>query len=328
MFAPRRNDILGRGDVVFSGAKFVGVSSRRPRRAALFIDFDNVKSRMLAQLAGDVLAILARGEGDPDRPRRRFAAKIVYWNVREGGNRQEKIDAFIANGFEFKATNSIVSEKSTADTMIAFDIGDLVHRRPRVDEFILMSSDSDFLPVLERLHDMERRVTVFARKSDTSEAYWNGELTIADLDDLIGAARARAQERRNRERRFSAMLEAPGRWLRAGLKSLSPMRIARRMRRETPEAAQFDTIDALADDIVAEMRKRGVSELNISTLARVLSKYPDFESQGAATRVWFGFGSHHDLMRAIVGARDDLRVRQGPRRGRRRTLKLVLVAAP
>ncbi len=306
----------------------MGLSSQRPRRAALLIDFDNVKSRVLAQLAGDVLAILARGEGCPEKQRRRFAAKIVYWNVREGGNRQEKIDAFIANGFEFKATNSIVSEKSTADTMIAFDIGDLVHRRPRVDEFILMSSDSDFLPVLERLQDMERRVTVFARKTDTSQAYWNGEVTIADLDELISAARARAAERQSRKRRLAAILEAPGRWLGGRLRALNPWTLLRRMRREPQGTARFDTIEALADDLVIEMHDRGVSELNISALARVLSKYPDFEAQGPATRVWFGFGSHHDLMRAIVGARDDLRVRPGPRRGRRRTVKLVLASAP
>lgn len=124
-----------------------------PVRSAVYIDFENFP------IAPDALASwiawLEDGRFHHGR-RRRLLVRRVYWNSAAERNR----DRYEAAGFDVVLCDKYANRKNGADIRMAVDIVEAIHTLPKLDEFILVTVDSDFVPVLQRLQARGKRSVV------------------------------------------------------------------------------------------------------------------------------------------------------------------------
>ncbi|MDE0627948.1 MAG: NYN domain-containing protein, partial [Bryobacterales bacterium] len=100
---------------------------------------------------------------------------------------QFRID-FVRAAFEVVDCPSLTAQgKSSADIHMVLDIIDALEQKPTFEEFILMSADSDFSPVLLRLRRFDRRLMVIT-PSDASKAYTQIADTVIESDDFVTQA--------------------------------------------------------------------------------------------------------------------------------------------
>lgn len=178
-----------------------------PRRAALYVDFDNVftafasfdRARALAFATepGRWLHWLAEGrDGDGCR---RLLVRRCYLNpagntAPASGGAPVKGDAsqvpfsqfrgaFIRDGFEVVDCPRLARLKNAADIAMALDIADALAHPTRFDEFLILSGDADFTPVLHRLRAHDRRSTVLA-PTGAAEAFEAAADRVLRLDAL------------------------------------------------------------------------------------------------------------------------------------------------
>lgn len=129
---------------------------RRRIRSALYIDFENVP--LPADAIANWLAWLEDGVFEPTHRKRRFLQKRVYWNSHAERNR----DLFIEHGFVPILVGKFAGLKNGADIRMAMDVVEATYTRLEIDEYILLTGDSDFVPVLERLRDKSKRSAIVA----------------------------------------------------------------------------------------------------------------------------------------------------------------------
>ena len=163
--------------------------------SALFVDYDNVylslkrrsedAAARFAQAPANWLQALVTGGCAPQREapgqRRRLVVNRVYGNPvprrsgREGPNDPNSFifvrHHFIRAGFEVIDCPPLTAQlKNGSDIRMAIDVRDMIEHRTRFDEFILLSGDADFTPVLHRLREYDRQVVIYAN-DHTAQPY-------------------------------------------------------------------------------------------------------------------------------------------------------------
>jgi NYN domain len=157
-----------------------------PRRAALYVDFDNIftalaaldraRAQTFATQPGQWLRWLAEG-GDGGGPRR-LLIRRCYLNPAgatppTSGGAPAKGDisqtpfsqfrgALVRDGFEVVDCPRLTTLKNAADMVMALDIVDALAHPTRFEEFLILSGDADFTPLLHRLRAHDRRSLVVA----------------------------------------------------------------------------------------------------------------------------------------------------------------------
>ena len=95
---------------------------------------------------------------------------------------------FLKSGFEVIDCPPLTAQlKNSADIRIVMDIRDILTHETRFDEFIILSGDADFTPVLHRLRAHARRTVVFAN-DHTAQPYTaisDGEIRESSLLALL-----------------------------------------------------------------------------------------------------------------------------------------------
>ena len=129
----------------------------RSIRSAVFIDYENVGHRTLPDTIPNWVTWLERGEFDKATKRRRkLIAKRVYWNSAADHLR----DKFQKFGFTTILCPKFAGLKNGADIKMAMDVVEFTRNNPKIKEFILVTKDSDFVPVLQWLRQNKRRTAV------------------------------------------------------------------------------------------------------------------------------------------------------------------------
>jgi hypothetical protein len=146
---------------------------RRRIRSALFIDRENIA--LPADSITNWLAWLEDGEFDAGR-RRRFLIKRIYWNSSNERHR----DQYVRAGFDVVVCERFAGLTNSADIRMAIDIVESARDRPRIREYILVTADSDFVPVLQRLDEKGKR-TAFV----VNEAQPNVHTTYRQHADIL-----------------------------------------------------------------------------------------------------------------------------------------------
>lgn len=145
-------------------------------RSALFVDFDNVyiglrdidpdAAQEFATNPGQWLKWLQDGMSlahvmpDHGLSRRNVLIRRVYLNPRSFAHFRPY---FVRSSFAVTDCPPLTSQGKTAtDIHMVIDILDALQHATRFDEFIILSGDADFGPVLMRLRSHDRRTVVFA----------------------------------------------------------------------------------------------------------------------------------------------------------------------
>ncbi len=252
-------------------------------RTALFVDFDNVfislqsinreAARRFATdpsrwvrwfMDGRHLDDQERGESR--RPPRAILVRRCYITPQLHGKYRAQ---YTRAAFSVVDCPPLTSRgKNSADIYMVLDVVELLEHRTRFDEFIILSSDSDFTPVLLRLRTHDRRTTILANPQ-TAAAYSLAADIAVPMEQFIEEALEVSLE------------EADG----TGL-----------VGRGEPPAPDDPEILRRYDPIVrevAEVVHRRVQETGVlegGQLSQICQRYPEFGPSW-----WFGRGTAHAL---------------------------------
>ncbi len=181
--------------------------------SALFVDFDNVYLSLRRQ-SEDAAGRFARNPAEwmsriatgglvqfkshQDYVRRRFAVARCYGNpgrhlVSRGGPHDPHNFAsvrtnFMIAGLEVVDCQPLSSQfKNGTDIKIACDIRDFLEHPTRFGEFIILSGDADFTPVLHHLRSHDRRTVVYANDStaDIYKAFSDGWIEEREMISFL-----------------------------------------------------------------------------------------------------------------------------------------------
>ncbi len=163
-----------------------------PRLTALFIDFDNIYISLLskdkfaathfatnplawtAALLEGGLSTSAIDMGGMPPARRRVIARVYGNPVLK--NKDRASFAYVRNhfmhaGYEVIDCPPLTNQlKNGSDIRMVLDMRDLLDHEPKIDEFVIMSGDSDFVPILLRLRAHDRRTMIYG-SLQTAKSY-------------------------------------------------------------------------------------------------------------------------------------------------------------
>jgi hypothetical protein len=179
---------------------------RRERLTALFIDFDNIYISLLSRdrtaatrfatnpaawtsalLDGALSTSAVRGGNHP-LERRMLVARVYGNPVLK--NKDRSSFAYVRNhfmhaGYEVVDCPPLTNQlKNGSDIRMVLDMRDYLEHEPRIDEFVIMSGDSDFVPILLRLRSHDRRTMIFGGLQ-TARSYTSLADEIITEDNLV-----------------------------------------------------------------------------------------------------------------------------------------------
>lgn len=264
----------------------------RRKTCALLVDFDNVLGMTNGEFAGSIanwMAWLEDGAFDDRRRRRSFVVKRVYWNPLYERYR----DAFEAAGFEAFACGAVAkSKKSSADIVITLDAVDIAAGTRGLKEIVLLTSDTDFVPVVNRLQDRNLEVVAMGHdQNPTAEVYREYADHVVLRSDFIDAFKYQRPKRGwfglGRETR-RAPPPAP-----APPPKTAPVRA-------TPLEQACERVAHAAQGV-------GGAQLSRRAVILALRDVPGFNTSGA--NAWLGFGAYKKMLLAVAKKRrDELRL--------------------
>jgi uncharacterized LabA/DUF88 family protein len=302
---------------------------RRRIRSALYIDFENVKFQV-SELS-NLVAWLEDGMFDEKRRRRRFMQRRLYLNSQANKHRK----GFEEIGFEVIEVERYGGLHNSADIRIAVDMIEAALLQSRIEEYILLSLDSDFVPVVQKLGSRGKRTVVMVdeHKSAAKTAFdLHADATIArrvlteeaetyvrPRRGLIGRLRRRPVEAASTSDRNSqaGQKSAIGRagWpvvpLQAHLpkpKSVAANGSAPAARAAEAGVGAADPVPRLAIDAFIKVAARNVGQPTARTsIMKELATLPGFAHNGA--KAYFGFRSYKALVEAVAKVEPRIRVK-------------------
>ncbi|GFO55548.1 hypothetical protein GMSM_25550 [Geomonas sp. Red276] len=250
-------------------------------RSALFVDFDNIylnfhnqdqdlakafasrPERWLKWLVDSKLPIVTDGQFE-----RRILIRRCYLNPSSFADFRPY---FTKAAFEVIDCPPLTSRgKTSTDVHMVMDILETLHHYPSIDEFIVLSGDADFTPVLIKLRKHDRRTSVLA-VGYASPAYKASADHVFDLDDFISSGIGFVEIEPDHD------LSAPG-----NLK---------------PETSLIKRIASRVVEVVAE-----AGPVQAADLPRIFREFKEF---GRDTN-WLGYGTLRRLAMEVANSRDEL----------------------
>ncbi len=172
-------------------------------KSALFVDFDNVYTqlRQLQPAAAERFArqpiewirwlteSLEIPTGHDPEAQRRLLVRRCYLNPNWY---QTYRHAFLRAGFEIVDCPPVTAQgKTSTDIHMVLDIVELLAHETRYDEFIVLSADADFTPVLRKLRRYDRRTSVLAIGFPSAAYQASADLLIDErlfIEQALGLA--------------------------------------------------------------------------------------------------------------------------------------------
>jgi hypothetical protein len=258
---------------------------RRKVRSALFIDFQNIAGQLGAEFAASMsawLAWLEDGAFDPGRRQRRLVEKRIYCDA---PNHKKHAATFAQYDF--------VAIPTAADLTIALDALETTYLSRRVKEYIVLTVDQDFAPLLEKLGDRHKDRVVTVQDGTPSAANFPDRADIViPLQDLK-AAFSYKRPPTLLSRASSALDEVKNRAIKA-------QQAIRRARRRVGKSA---AIKIGAQHLSTLAHKTQGSEVGRRTVLHYLATHmPEAQSAGR----FLGCEDYASMVQQMVEVRDDL----------------------
>ncbi|MGB7414000.1 MAG: NYN domain-containing protein, partial [Thermosynechococcaceae cyanobacterium] len=162
-------------------ASLDGVPSKQ---VAIFWDYENVKVP-----AGDASAPLAESLIEYAKSLGHLRVKIVYSNWRRKDERI--VQTLYSLGFE--PIHVSMGKTNSVDVKLVVDCLEAAYRDSTISEFIIVTGDKDFIPLVNALKDLKRQVTVIGRSENVSEQLLLSADEFVPLKQLLQNAADRQQ---------------------------------------------------------------------------------------------------------------------------------------
>ena len=185
-------------------------NSDGPCLSAIFVDYDNIylslkrkdeeAARRFAKEAASWIKAIEQGHlitptngVQQVRPRRIVMSRCYGNPVPRRNARDNSTDMnsfpfvrhhFLRAGFEIVDCPPLTAQlKNSSDIRMVMDMRDYLTHETRFDEFIILSSDADFTPVLQRLRAHARTTAIFANEHTATPytAICDGEIRESEL---------------------------------------------------------------------------------------------------------------------------------------------------
>jgi NYN domain len=171
----------GKAEVRDQGEVTMALDAARLRRAAVFIDYENVKSCNGRMLLPDEIIAAVRGDlagfGAPSfvnvylavgLPESHAAVSngLMYRVFKAGGT------AVLCPSFR----NGTDAPKNLADPTAIMDIGESLFAHPEIGWYALATGDKDFIPAVRKLHEYGKEVRLYY--GDSLSAHLRDEVLL------------------------------------------------------------------------------------------------------------------------------------------------------
>lgn len=153
----------------------IGTPLLQSDEVAVFWDYENVKvaaQGVKAPLA-ESLVSYSEKKGHP-----RF--KMVYANWRR--ERETLVQALYSLGFE--PIHVSTGKENSVDIKLTVDCLNTAHHYPEIQQFIIVTADRDFVPLVSALRTLRKRVTLIGRTETASEQLLLSADEFIDLEKL------------------------------------------------------------------------------------------------------------------------------------------------
>ncbi|MFN7056173.1 NYN domain-containing protein [Hyphomonas sp.] len=283
-------------------------------RSVLLVDFDNIFGATGEDIVTGLphwLLWLEDGAFSKDNRRRRLVEKRVYWNLQFDMYRPPfEAAGFTAFNCRALAKRKISAGKSSADIVMTMDAMELSMNGSKFDEMILLTTDSDFVPLVNRITAGTHRVVAAGKETDpTYETYSqhaDAVIHMAALKAGFGYERARRKWYRLR----SAPPDIPALSLVKERRSAFMSRVRRDL--DATEAVQ----EGVAPELVtAAKRVREIAErlpdqpVSKSRIIKALTGMPEFvPAYHGGVKPWLGHKNYAAMMRRLAQVEPGLEV--------------------
>ncbi len=264
-------------------------------KSALLIDYDNVtpffRNEKLSGRIGNWLSWLEDGQFDPQRRRRNFLLKKVFWHKRYA----DEQPAF--EHYDFKTKTCVYAAggkqgQSAVDLNLAMDAIEAAKDLNGLREMIILASDSDYLPLIERLKAMGLQTAIVVSERDASRIY-NGKADLTITEDDLRSALSYVRARKAAPLRPAAKVKAEA-------EAEAPK----------PAAASFD-LDKAAAIVVQLVMGRRDKRAGLRDVATAIQSEPAFKGD----RTWLGMGTFEAFANEMARRARNLRVTRTPTGG-------------
>lgn len=263
-------------------------SEPRVKRAALFVDFDNIFIGLRRSVGEEVADAFAtdpmswlrwferglpnRGALQDNDIERSILIRRCYLNPKPYSRYRP---FFTRAAFRVVDCPSLTArDKNSADIQMVMDILDAMRHETHFDEFIIMSGDADFTPVLLRLRAHDRH-TVVLTTGPTAEAYLAACERVVTEEVFVEHGLSSANRRPVRPE-----WEATG----------------------DAKVAEDDVLVRIANRVYEEASKEG--EVDAIILPRLYQQFPEFTPESQ----WLGYHSLRKLTAKIVALHPALKL--------------------
>jgi len=169
-------------------------NSRRPERAAMFIDYENLYSVLTSQSSTDsktseyateilneVQRYLEEGDDTPTIFGRAYGPFDVLLNPEDSGVPSTLHRLGIEPSYVPAAMQS-----NTSEVQLTIDVTQFLDRRPDVQTIVIVTGDRPFLPLVRTIQEQGRRALVAAVNPPQTDRYEESDLYL-DARNLLSA---------------------------------------------------------------------------------------------------------------------------------------------
>src|SRR6266850_6973790 len=175
----------------------------RSTRIAVFIDFDNVEIGVKNTIGGNfdigliLEAIKERGE---------IVTKIAYSDWKRAGDYSRLLTQHAIRMVQRNMTPG--GDKNGADITMALDALEMAFTHDHINAFVIVGGDSDFISLVEKLKQYDRKVIVVGGRQFTSVTMQRNCHEFIAYENLMGSGRGRSVERGARPAATSSIEQA------------------------------------------------------------------------------------------------------------------------
>jgi uncharacterized LabA/DUF88 family protein len=192
-------------------------------KIAVFIDFDNIEIGVKNSLGGQfdigpvLEALKERGE---------VVAKTAYSDWKRAGDHSRTLTQHAIKMVQRNLTPG--GDKNGADINLALDALEMAFTHPHINAYVIVGGDSDFITLVEKLKQYDKKVLVVGGRSFTSQVLQRNCHEFIAYENLVGLNGRRQPDRGGRPtgREAQAPLEQIFPLVRRALKVLADREVS------------------------------------------------------------------------------------------------------